>query len=314
MVLDLLRNIGVTGFTAPENDQALNQPGLDDDDVRRALSAINAGLQTIQKYGPQSLRFGERATYFEAATPIHLSVALNSRAGTASTTPPAWMLGCSILIEGDADLNRIEGITGDDFAFLRGYRGVTNANRLATVYGDAALLDEDIGAVLPPVAGFPNLQLREARSLSEFENYTKRWVPGTEGAAEGTNSRQPGTPAYYYVERRRDGGQLMIRVTPMPAVSFNCTFQAKIRAEHIDEDIVDTAAGVDPGYEFQSLHRDDIDTLLLPIARWHFFTHPALKNAETRQTVKAAYDEVMVNLKNGAAFEVSVSKTRARYK
>jgi hypothetical protein len=54
VVLDLLRYIGVTGFSAVANDQKLNRPGLDDDDVRRAIQAINSGLQTIQKFGPQN--------------------------------------------------------------------------------------------------------------------------------------------------------------------------------------------------------------------------------------------------------------------
>jgi hypothetical protein len=63
------------------------------------------------------------------------------------------MLGCSILVPGDSDMNRIMDIVGSDFSFLRGYRGPGGVVT-ATVYADCALLGaRHFAAVLEPVNG-----------------------------------------------------------------------------------------------------------------------------------------------------------------
>lgn len=312
VVLDLLRYIGVTGFTAVENDQALNRPGVDTDDVNKALAAVNGGLSLIQEHGPQSMKFGERAAYYGSPTSIQISaVATQGQSATATATPPAWMLGCSILLDGDSDLNRVMDITGNVFSFLRGYRGSTGMPIGATVYFDCALLSDEIAAVLAPVAGSPNLELRPARSLEEFNRFTLRNL-GQGNAVVETPNRQPGVPALYLVERRR-GGDLFLRVTPMPGSPFNATFQAKLNAEQIDEDVLDLTGSGDPAYEFTSLRPTEVTSLLLPLARWLFFAHPALKNAETRASVKVQYDAVMMKLGNGSAFEPAVHDNHAEY-
>lgn len=310
VVLDLLRNIGVTGFTAVENDQALNRPGLDSDDLRRALSAINSGLQIIQRFGPQSLKQGERAAFFRDPGAVAILVLVtNGQSATLSATPPSWMLGCSILIDGDADVNRINDITGSNISLLRGYRGPGGVVG-AVVYADCVLLNPEVGAVLEPVYGSQsangianNQRLRPAADLNEFTRWQRE---------QGIASRQIGIPNRYLVERRRNG-DLFLRITPMPGSSFNATFEAKLRAEHVTDAIVNITGGSDPGYEFTSLHRDEVDSVLLPISRWKFFTHPALKNAESRGAVKAEYDEVMISLRNGTTFEVSVKGERTLY-
>src|SRR4051812_43915797 len=93
-VLDLLRYVGVTGFSAVENDQALNRPGLDDDDIRRAIQALNSGLQTIQKHGPQDLKYGERSAFYNSPTAVAIKVIVtNGQSATLAAPPPAWMLG-----------------------------------------------------------------------------------------------------------------------------------------------------------------------------------------------------------------------------
>jgi hypothetical protein len=245
--------------------------------------------------------------------------ALAGQSATATTVPPAWMLGCSILVDGDSDINQIDDIVGSDLTLKRGYRGTNLAGLHATVYADCALLSEEIAAVQEPVSGSPNLRLFPARDLDEFRRIQRRaWAVGystTEGLGysiyESPNP-SPSTPGLYYVERRRQG-DLFLRLAPMPSLKMNATFQAKLRAERVDDSIVDTAGGDDPGYEFVSLHADEVEGVLLPIARWRYFTHPALKNAETRQVVKAEYDEVMVTLRQGTALESSVHDNGAVY-
>jgi hypothetical protein len=310
VVLDLLRYIGVTGFAAVDNDQRLNRPGIDDDDIRRAIGALNSALQVIQKYGPQTLKEGERAAYFGVPTPVAILVIVtNGQSATLSGVVPAWMIGCSILIDGDADMNRISDISGSDISLVRGYRGPGGVVG-ATVYADCALLGADVKAVVEPVYGSQsvngianNQRLLPAVSLDEFT----RWQRD-----QGMAGRQIGIPSRYLVERRRSG-EVFLRVTPMPGSSFNATFQAKLLPERVDDTIIDDAGGPDPGYEFTSLSEDDVESVLLPIARWKFFTHPALKNSESRGAVKLEYDEVMVGVRSGVVFEVSVQSHRTHF-
>lgn len=312
VVLDLLRFIGVTGFAPPQNEQRLNRPGLDDDDTRKALASVNTALSTIRDNGPQSLKQAERAAYFGVpANLIITAIAPTGQSATASTVPPAWMLGCSALLEGDIELNRIMDIVGNQVSLLRGYRGGL-PNLTMTVYFDCSLLGDDIAKVLQPLTGAPPYVEVELTDNYRRFNETQRrhWSPGN--AVQDIPQRQPGAPRIALVERRRNG-QLFLRVTPMPGTAYNLTFQAELNPEQIDEGVLDTTGATDPGYEFESLRPSEVVSLLLPLARGDFFQHPALKNNESRQAVKLAYDAVMRRLTAGNAFESSVPRSRAKY-
>lgn len=317
VVLDLLRYIGVTGFTAVANDQILNQPGLDTDDVTRAIAAVNSGLQTIQKYGPQSMKYGRRSAYYSAPTTLIMSVAQGLGLTVAATTPPAAMKGCTVMIDGDTDINRCMAISGNNLSFLRPYLGATNAAVSATIYYDCASLDADVQAVLEPVHGNNKVRLFEAQDIDRFERLRNRvwawdWPQGYIGSVDAI-STSLGTPALYMVERQRDGTPFL-RITPMPPSPFDVTFQAKLRAERITATVLDQTGVSDPGYYFVSLHDDEVESMLLPIARKRFFTHPALKNSESRTAVDEEFKEVMTLLRNGIALKPSVGRSRARYR
>jgi hypothetical protein len=321
VVLDLLRYIGVIGFTAPANDQALNRPGLDDDDTRRALAAINSALKTVQEFGPQDMKYAEKAAFFNDPLSINITVAaLGGQSAVASTMPPAWMLGCSALIDGDTELNQIDDITGNNISLKRGYKGTSLSGLNMTVFADCALLSDDIAGVLEPCTISPNLRIYPARDLDEFRRIQRRWwfmgymrpYSGLGYAVYETPSPRPGIPGLYYVERRRNG-ELFFRLAPMPSQHLDATFQAKLRAEQVDASIIDTSGETDPGYEFESLHDEEVMSILLPIARQRFFSHPALKNAESRGAVKNEYDETILRLKHGATLEVSSHDNRALY-
>jgi len=312
MVLDLLRFVGVTGFTPPENEQRLNRPGLDTDDINKALAAVNTALTTIRDNGPKSLKQDERAAYFGA--PIQLissSIAGTGMSATLPAPPPAWVLGCSAMLEGDGELNRIRDVVGNDVSLLRGYRGGLPAPTF-TVYFDCALLGDDIAKVLEPVTGAPpDVEVKLTDDYRRFNETQRRmWSPSN--AVVDVPPRQPGSPRLALVERRRNG-QLFLRVTPMPGAPYNLTFQAELNPEQIDEDVLDTTGASDPGYEFESLRPNEVTSLLLPLARWEFFQHPSLKNNESRQTMKVAYDAAMRKLQHGNAFESSAPSSRAKY-
>jgi hypothetical protein len=97
VILDLLRYIGVTGFTAVANDQRLNRPGLDNDDIRRAFAALNSALQTVQKYGPQALKDDERAAFFNNPATVRSNHRARRRTGRARLSARPRQHGCWVV-------------------------------------------------------------------------------------------------------------------------------------------------------------------------------------------------------------------------
>lgn len=317
VVLDLLHYIGVTGFTAVQNEQSLNQPGLDDVDTRRALAAVNSGLQTVQKWGPQDFKYARRSADFVAPITLSLTVANGSKIAVASVPPAVRNKGCSILIAGDTDLNRIMDITSNtNVNLLRAYLGTGAAGVPGTVYCDCVALADDVQAVAKPVYGTNNIELVKARDIDDFERIRIRSWCHINNAYLGTIetiTTAIGIPVRWITERQRNGVPFL-RIAPMPPLAFNATFQAKLRAERITATVLDTTGVTDPGYYFTSLNDDEIESLLLPIARHRFIAgHPSVKNAETRAAVQREYDEVMAGLKNGTALESAVPDDRAVY-
>lgn len=313
VVLDLLRYIGVTGFAPLSGANALNRPGLDTDDINKALSAVNQALQEIQKYGPQSLKEGERAAFLNNPTLFAINVsAITGQSATFPSPPPSWIAGCSILIQGDTDLNRVVDITGNDISLLRGYRGPTATGVSATVYADCAHLQDDITAVVEPVIISPNQPIRKARDITEFMRLTESLSHQTTiGQGYGT-TKPVGAPMLWITETRFDGS-IYLRFNPMPNVATNATFQAKLAPQRVDVGDLDiTGVGTDPASTF-NLRDDHIESVLQPLARGKFLSHPALKNQETRSAIREAYNSVMLRLENGSAFETSVAANHVVY-
>lgn len=312
-VLDLLRYIGVTGFSAISGDQSLLRNSADADDVGRAISALNSALQTIQKWGPQDLKYGERSARFLAPSTLTITALAEGALTMTATAPPAVSLGCSILIGGDADRNRIMGINGTTLTLLRSYRGATIASPITgTIYYDCAQLPTDVRAVLEPVAGSPNLKLWPAVDLDHFNRFTQRFWYEYGSSLIDTPNTPLGVPSQYYIETWTDR-KLFMRLTPLPGMLFNATFQAKLRAERVAATICDLNGGTDPSYQFTSVDVDDVESILLPIARWRFFAHPSLKNSSAAPIVQAEYTEVMNMLKSGTVLESSAKAIRAKY-
>lgn len=316
VVLDLLQFIGVIGFIPVANEQALNQPGLDTADTNRALAAVNSALQTIQKWGPQDLKYARRSADFIAPATISLTVTNGSKTAVAASPPAARNKGCSALITGDTDLNRIMDISGTTVTLLRAYLGNSAAGVNATVYCDCVALTDDVQAVAKPVYGTNNIELIKARDIDDFERIRIRSWCNINNAYLGTLetiTTAIGIPVRWITERQRNGTPFL-RIAPMPPLAFNATFQAKLRAERVTGTVLDLSGATDPGYFFNSIHDDEVESLLLPIARWRFVSaHPSVKNTETAQRLAAEYKEVMDGLKSGTTFEAAVPDDHASY-
>lgn len=316
VVLDLLHYIGVFGFAPLTNENALNQPGLDDLDVGKALTAVNQGLQELQKYGPASLREGERAYFFNDPAAVRVATdATATQSVTFLATPATWIPGCSILIEGDSDLNRVVDVTGNAVSLLRGYRGATGANVGAVVYADCAQLSDEVKAVQAPVIATPNIPLYPANSLRHFMEVTQDWayqqLLGAVGQGYGT-SKPLGQPRLYWVEPKGDGS-LYLRLNPIPVTRTNVTFWANLRAQQVSVSALALDGAADPGIEFANMAPDNVESVLLPLARGKFLAHPSFKNAAVRAEISSAYRRVMDELRDGSGFIIRSEASRVRY-
>lgn len=189
---------------------------------------------------------------------------------------------------------------------LRSYSGA-DGNHAATVYCDSIPLDGSIRAVIEPVELFRNnvrySKLVPAQSKAMFDRYFQ------------SRSNPPlnfiGTPSTYFVEKRRN--VLYLQVAPAPAVAGNVGFGVYLKPERVTLDDLATDGGDDPGTPFESLDDDQIESLLVPIARWKFFVHPSLLNNEQRNSVKTEHDEAIMRLSGGQGISPSVSATRVKY-
>lgn len=323
VVLDFLAYANIFGFTLGGADE-----GEDEAEIVRAVAAVNQSIQIIYRDGPLSLKYAERSSYVNPPAQLILATTQGAKLSTFPGNFSAWMRGCSIMIEGDVMLNRIEDITHDasgdvtTFTLLRAYTGASGAHT-ATVYGDSFLLDADVAAVLEPVTLAPNNRLRPAQSKTDFMA-SYYWSCPISGRWCGyvpwytTWSKVTGTPQEFRVEQKADsgrvGGSLYLSLNPMPTVAGTVNYDVYRTPILITRDDLEEEGGNDPEAVIEALTPDMIESYLLPIGRWKFVAaHPNVQNKETRSALKNEYDEAYMRLKSGSSLNPQQTTTRARY-
>lgn len=319
-VLNLLSYVGIYGFTEAQNVNEVE--GEDDTDIDWAIGALNAGLQEFYRKGPKAIKHGNRSTYLNPPTDITLTIAAG--VVTTASQAPAWMIGCSVRIEGDETLNRITAISATGLTLFATYLGPDGAHT-ATVYADAIKLSSTVAAILDPVQVYGSHRLRPADGRSDFEhlggNGSYRYIDDVLGYGAGVNfpafalsRKQTGAPQVYLVEQAMGSlGSLYLNLNPMPTKADNLVYDVYLRPEKVERDVsIDEEGGDDPEIEFSSVPDDMIDSILLPIARWFFFQHPNLKNTEMRRAIDTGRQEALLSLSNNT-FNPKVAPVRVRY-
>lgn len=333
VVLDLLAYAGVYGFKL---EGSADNTAEDEGELVRAIAAVNQTIQLLYRYGPQSFKYASRSSYINPVATI--TVTTTSGAKTASlgaSNFPEWMRGCSIMIDGDTVLNRINDYSSDDNVhltntanLLRAYLG-TSGSHTATVYADTYLVDSDVAAILEPVSLAPNTRLWPAQTKGQFLSGSYNWpVRWWKGALDGrhccyvpwytTWEKTIGAPQTFRVEEKidgaRTGGSIYLSVNPMPTAAGNITYDVALRPTQITRNDLKEDGSDDPNVAFECISPDLLELYLLPIARWKYVAaHPALKNREGRQPLKAEYDEAYLNLRHGSTLSPSVKTTKAKY-
>jgi hypothetical protein len=326
VVLDLLAYANIYGF-----EQGGIDKGEDEGEVIRGIAAVNQSLELIYRDGPESLKYDSRASFINLPTPITLNLTYGLKTATKTGNFAAWMRGCSVMIDGDAILNRIKDIsyaaTGDlsTFTLLRAYTGATAAH-IGTVYADSLLMDDDVVAVIEPVTLAPNTRLHPAQTKGQFMG-SQYWriIGGSRNAWcyilpwYTTWEKITGVPQQYRVEQMSDtafvgGGSLYLGLNPMPTQVGNVNYDVYRKPVQITRAMLDEQGGNDPMASFGAMPSDMIESFLLPIARWRYVAaHPNVQNRELRASLKSEYDEATMRLRNGASLTPQLNTVRARY-
>lgn len=302
IVKDLLTYIGVQQLDPiPEGTRTTGYM-LSQSDINRALASVNGALQEIYAAMPAVMKRQQRSCFFNAPTPLTLALTQYGTTATVVSGWASWMVQCAIVIPGDQYINQIVGINSDatTVTLLRAYLGAS-ATQTATVYADACLLASDVKSVIAPVQtsiGFrPLWPCTDRRSFSP-----SLW-------------KMTGIPRRYIVDTYANTAltynPYWLRVTPMPLVAMNVSFDAELQPVEVTSAAIGTDES-DPNYYFTSLPQEWCETILLPVARKNFMTHPAFNNASAAQQIQEGYDNALGILRGTNPLPMT-DRTRAHY-
>lgn len=255
----------------------------------RIISDLNRSLQEIYSLHPKAwLSTDHRAEQVRAPVSVTLDVTAGSKTIANLTTSAAWMVGCTIVIAGDAAQNMLIQSEGASFSLLKPYQGSTGAGVAGTVYQDVLHPGTDVEQVMAPVMAEGHWELRPVN----HERDRQTAESGDQLYPLSWTTRPIQTPAAYIVERNFDYSTgaitARLRFSALPPAAFVCSFQAKIVAGMTTvTDLADTRTLVP---------FDLVDSVLLPMVRWKFASWPQFTG--DAGALKADYDAALVMLGN----------------
>jgi len=216
-------------------------------DVATVLQKVYAAMPAVMLDRPDS------APVRPPTTIAGLAVTQYSK--TFTGTVPTWAIGCTVLLPGDPNYNRILSTTG----LLAPYMG-TSGTVDATAWCDAILPSFSSAAIEAPVtlAGYGQLNPVMARAnLTPRDAWREMMM----------NQRIVGRPTQYFVEAISDDTNGIIKprilIDPLPDISYRLDFQVKLAAPTVSvDDLTDTAPLLVPlGYG---------ESILVPMLRAEF--------------------------------------------
>lgn len=232
--------------------------------------------------------------------PTAVSLTVTTQGGTAIsglTTYAAWMLGCTIRINGDQQDNEIVSST----KLARPFLGIAGATT-AVVYADAITFDETVAGISGPILLSSGQPISEATSRQEFVTRSG-WPMWTGGYTEypgywnlpyWTYGQKPtGCPLYYftdgYFDPTLDYVPRRIRLSPMPTAADSLAFCSLINPPRITVADIDTVDHSDPGVKIPVIN-GWVESLFLPIARQLNTANPRFKNDGMRAEIFRQYE------------------------
>jgi hypothetical protein len=285
-------------------DQCLSMAGLESlahgpsDLADRLVSDFNRALDRCGDLNP-AVFFQVRtdmAEYVNAPVTLNVQVTQGSKAITIpSGYDPDWMAGCSILISGDEDINRLQNESANISPTLsQPYMG-SSGTVSATVWHDWIRLPEHVENVMNPITIYDRSLVR-AQSLQELTyrwyaptgKYDYQWVAG-----DNLFKWQKPTdePWRWFEAANQVQGDLVagLMLDALPPAQAKLAYTAKVGIERVTT--------LQDQREYIMPRRKDHE-ILLPMVRWFFSSYMAV--SVPKQELQADFEmasQTAANLK-----------------
>ncbi|MEI6870702.1 MAG: hypothetical protein WCL08_00330 [Verrucomicrobiota bacterium] len=276
--------------------------GAESDDPRPAiLTAIHSALEELAAIGPVYQFRARRGAHIYA--PTALTIATLAAGSTFTNALPTWMVGCSILITGDTQWNRIVDLNGTTVTLLNPTTA-SGSNVAATVYCDSISLAADVIQLMRPVTLADKYDLAPVHSVSDIQ-YARYdgWNNADSGAfvtdtAEARKTAVPGAPAFYFVDTHYLAGYVepsrRVMLGPMPREVGTLNYSARVSPpKFTNADIYGASPYTDPATAIP-VPASIAESIFLPIARQRFMGSAIFRNdkciPEINRQFKVAYE------------------------
>ncbi|TSA40719.1 MAG: hypothetical protein D4R57_01505, partial [Verrucomicrobiales bacterium] len=276
IVLHMLSYIGVRDLN-PTNNSIVSNPGMASGgagaygDIQFALNKLNMAMQQVFREGPATMSERPGGTVLKAPRQVVLNVTQYSTAITVASGWASDMVGCSVLISGDA---------GGENTFLsqtklrRPHPGATG-QLTCTVYHDSVCLLPDVRAIIDPIElpnRYPALEI--TTSQKDFDSFNSGYV-GTQ--------RRSAQPRAVLLDSIYDGAMpvKVIKFNPMPDQIYDVRWYEKIDpTPYVLTDVIGSGnESVGPFTDPNKvLPVHWVESVLLPIATELFISHPSFSN------------------------------------
>jgi hypothetical protein len=298
-VLRLLRYIGINSLTPATGLVALRSPVIKQSDIEFALKSINRALEDIELECEGIFKSQHRSAFFKAPRSVTVTATLGDSEMFVAEGVDGSMIGCSILVPGAAALNEIMFINTATSVLtcLHAFDGADAVGVVATIYGDAVLLPEEIRKVVAPVTIMPRIVMARAQSREAWYMMKMSMIPTI------------GRPTHWFDETvfnpDVDYLPICLRIHPAAPAALNTDFYADISIAKASMDDIGIDDNNDPGTTFTSLPAMWSESVMMPLAEQAFTKHPAFKNSEAKAEIKLEYDRAM-RILNSSKINTSV--------
>lgn len=255
--------------------------------LNRIISDINAELQYLWTLIPHWWSAEPTGAIVRAPQTLSGITATFGSKTVTLTAPDTWMVGCTLLFDGEEFQNQLVAYTGTTGTLLRPYAGATGSGKSAILYNDCFVQATTTSAILPPVLLLGEGELiglsgrRDLRRYSSNSTYaTNHGLAGDMGAA--AENMDIGRPIAYYVETYSNPTtrltNLRLRLAPLPDKQYLLEYQSRTEAPRITTLNSSTSIPVPQQY---------VDSVFMPMLRKRF---ASWKNFNT-QGIKGVLDE-----------------------
>ncbi|HWL52114.1 MAG TPA: hypothetical protein VNQ90_06755 [Chthoniobacteraceae bacterium] len=265
LALRLAKHIGVSSFDPADPSNA--DEGLQPGDVEECVACLNAALAELWQEAPTILCRTQVGVPVRAPLPVGVTVSEGSGTVTAFALHAAWMDGCAIRIEGDAQVNEIVDAGNLRFPYL-GATAPGGAAKSAVVYGDFVTAPPGVKRVLDPV----------------FWNGGGKRLQRVNGRGGFEMPRREGVPLRCSVEPAYESGALRVglRLDPLPTGAGLLSIGARLVPPTVTESDIGVAS--DPQISL-ALPGGWDEAVVLPLALSRISMHPRFEPANVRTEI-----------------------------